>query len=285
MTAPRDDGYVRLPRRLVTLTVLGVAVLLWGVAGWSWTVPALALAVAIGVGLLARLVGVVLPREGRWIADRAGVAAAFGALAYLVTQASPTATFVAGLLVAALALAQRSRLVKLGALLAGAVLAVSGLVGIIATAQDRAAAYQAAGDVARGQLLPDTPADALLTLMRAVSRPNDPIGCALLDDPAAVQFASAYRAPDCPAALRAAGARVVDPDAYDRIEHDSLTVDQPDPAGPAVVDGCAVRWRPTLDQILGNSTAPAPSPGPPLGVVTVAPAYGTGWIITDFRRC
>ena len=271
--------------------VLGTTGLLWGLSGWTWTVAAVALGAAVGTALVARFVGFLLPREGGWIGAQAGrLCVGAGLCALVVVSSVWTVLLAVGLAVAVLALTQ-SREVGRIAVGVGAVLAVVGASGVavqvLRARADEEAAYRAAGDVARGRMLPQAPADALVALMRAVRRSNDPAGCTLLlDDAAAAQFAAAYGAPDCPAALRAAGAGVDDRSRYDHPDYNSLRVDQPDPHGPAVVDGCAVRWPPTLDEILrGSSAAPARPPGPALGVVTIAPAYGTGWQIPAFRRC
>jgi hypothetical protein len=289
MSGP-PDHLRRPPAWLLAVAGAGAAGLLWALAGWGWTVPAVALAVAVLVALSARLVGVLLPREGRWIADRAGVLAVAGALVVLVAQSSIWAVLLAlGVLALAVALTQPARMRRAG-VLAGAVLALVGAAGVvvlgIADRAERAAAYQAAGDYTRAQLLPDTPADALVALMNAVARPDD-VGCALFTDAGRAALSAAYRAPDCPAALRAAGAGVVDPDAYPRLEADSIAVQLGEPAGtPALVDGCSVRWRPTLDELLNGRPIDAPTPGPPLARITVSRPYGgDGWAVDNIERC
>lgn len=261
-----------------------------GVSGWTWTVPALALCVAVVVALVARVVGVLLPREGRWIADRAGVLAALGALVFLLTQSSAWAVLlVAGLAGGALPLPQRPRIRRV-ALAAGIAVALLGAAGLvvqgIAVRADRVAAYQAAGDVARAQLLPDTPDDALIALMDAVARPDD-AGCHLLTDAGRAALTAAYDAPDCPSALRAAGTGVDDPAEYARrVDRASVDV-QLDPNGQrATVDGCHVRWRPSLDELLNGRQPGTPDPGLPLARITVVPLYGpAGWAIEDVTSC
>lgn len=272
------------------MAVLGAVGLLWGFSGWSWTVPALALGVALAVALVARTVGVLLPREGRWIAERAGLLAGTGALVFLLSQSSAWAVLLAlGVVALALSLPQ-SRPVRRLVGAAGVALSLVGAAGLvvqgIAERADRAAAYQAAGDIARGQLLPDTPEDALIALMDAVARPDD-AGCYLFTDAGRAALTAAYSAPDCVAALRAAGAGVDDPGAYARrVDRASVDV-QLDPDGQrATVDGCAVRWRPDLDELLNGRRPGTPDPGPSLARITAVPLYnGAGWAIDNVAPC
>ncbi|MGH3614153.1 MAG: hypothetical protein ACRDRK_16480 [Pseudonocardia sp.] len=283
------DRLRRPPAWLFAATGVGAAGLLWVLAGWSGTVPAVGLAVALVVALLARVVGALLPREGRWIADRAGILAGTGALVVLVVQSSVWAVLVAlGLLGLALAFAQPPRARRtLGWV--GVVLVTIGTAGVLVAAavarSERAAAYDAASERSRAQLLPDSPADALVTLMDAVAQPDD-AGCYLFTDAGRAAFSAAYDAPDCATALRTGGVDVVDADAYPRVEHDSIVMQIGADDARAVVDGCAVRWRPTLDELLNGRRPGTPEPGPRLARIAVeALDGGTGWIITEFSRC
>lgn len=288
MSGP-PDRLRRPPAGLVATAGAGAAGLLWVLAGWSWTVPAVAVAVALVVALLARVVGVLFPREGRWIADRAGVLAGTGALVVLVVQSSAWAVLLAlGLLGLALALTQPPRARRaLGAV--GVVLLVIGTAGVLVSAavarSERAAAHDAASERSRAQLLPDSPADTLVTLMDAVARPDNS-GCYLFTDAGRASLSAAYNAPDCQTALRTGAVDVVDASAYPRIEHDSIAVQLGADGARAVVDGCAVRWRPTLDELLNGRRPGTPEPGPRLARISVeALDGGTGWIITEFARC
>jgi hypothetical protein len=288
MTGP-PDRLRRPPTWLLAIAGAGAGALLWALAGWGWTVPTVALAVAVLVALSARVVGVLLPREGRWIADRAGVLAVAGALVVLVAQSSIWAVLLSlGVLALAVALTQPARTRRVG-VLAGAALALTGAAGVvvlgIADRAERAAAYEAAGDYTRAQLLPDSPADALVALMGAVARPDD-IGCALFTDAGRDALSAAYGAPDCPAALRTAGAGVVDASAYPRVERDSISVQPGPPGAPTSVDGCAIRWRPTLDELLNGRQPGMPEPGPsPARIAVVPVGGGIGWAIEDVTPC
>lgn len=288
MTAPRVR---RPPSWLLAPTVLGAVVLLWVLAGAPWTAAAVTFGVVLVVALVAKVVGFLLPREGRWIADRGGVFGVAGALVFLVTQSSGRAVlFVGGLTVVALALPQawRTRHV-VGAV--GAVVVVLGATGLIVqsvtTRAEQEATYQAEAAMARARLLPASPEEALADLMTAAAR-QDGRGCDLFTPAGRTAITAAYRAADCPAALHLAGMAIVDRQRYaDWIDAHSIAVQLDQDGQRAAVDGCAVQWRPTLQELLYGRPAGTPdAPGPPLArIVAVTTYHGTGWAIDGLQRC
>jgi hypothetical protein len=281
---PRGWTFRRPPRRALLVAGAVAGLLLWALTSWTWTV----LAVALAVALILRVIGLLLPRQLR---DRAGVLAVLAGLVAIVAQSSPWAVMLsAGLAGASLALIQLGT-ARGVALVASAVVATVGVVGLVleyaAARVARDAEFAAAGDHARAQMLPDTPAETVAELMRRLGRTDGDDGaCSLMfDEQGRRAFAAAHHVPDCPAAMRGARTQITDPVRYrERIELASITTR---PAGALTdVDACRVRWRENaLGEILTGTTVPArPAPGPPLGRLTLAPVPG-GWVITDFRPC
>lgn len=284
-SAPSHRGQLRPPSRRALLGAGATAgLLLWALTGWTWTV----LAVALAAALILRVLGLLLPHRLR---DRSSVLALLAAVIVLITQSSPWAVVLClGLAGAGLALTQLGT-TRAVALVAGALVAAVGGVGLAleyAAAQAaRDAEFIAAGDHARAQMLPDDPVDSVAELMRRLGRADADDGtCSLMfDEQGRRTFAATHHAPDCPAAMRAAREQITDPTRYrDRIDLASITAR---PAGPlAEVDACRVRWRENaLGELLTGATASArPAPGPPLGRLTLAPVPG-GWVVTDVRTC
>lgn len=229
---------------------------------------------------------VFVPRSVR---ERSGTVAGLVGLVVLSAWASPWAVVMCvGLAGAALAVRVRARRARAVALVVAGVIGVVGGAGLvvqdIAARVAREAAYTAAGDVSRGQLLPGQPRQVLTTLMTMIADGDDAIGCVLFDQHAQEAFAAAHRSVDCPAAIRTAHALIDSPESYPRIEHDTVSLRNV-PAGTVEVDGCGIRWRPTLDELLNGAQPGRPDPGPVPGRLIVAPAYGTGWLIVNFAPC
>lgn len=95
-------------------------------------------------------------------------------------------------------------------------------------------------------------------------------------------FLDAWHTTDCTTALRTLGATVTEPERYDRIETDSLSL-TPQPDGTVDVDTCGVRWQDNSLPFFTGTRAPVPHYGPAPGRLRVAPRYRVAWQITDYQ--
>jgi hypothetical protein len=127
------------------------------------------------------------------------------------------------------------------------------------------------------QLLPTSPASALITQHVMISRHDDTTACLLMSPDARTQFAAAYGAPDCQPAMRQLAAAVTNPARY-QVPH---VPDQAIVAGTTVAtaSGCAVTWT------LPSDTTPLPDPGPRLGTLTLTRQGTGGYLITSYKPC
>ncbi|MFC4943294.1 hypothetical protein [Pseudonocardia sp. GCM10023141] len=264
---------------------VGAGVLLWALAGC----PGLILAIAVAAAVIIRLLGALfLPRRLR---EHSIIVALLAGLVVLLLQSSWSAVaLTVGLAGIAVALTQRRRTCSV-ALAVAALLGILGGVGLtvdhLSAAARKDAEYQAAGDVGRGQMLPHTPDRVPKDLMRrvAVALTESTGNCTLLfDDHGLRAFLDAWHTTDCTTALRTLGATVTEPERYDRIETDSLTI-TPQPDGTVVVDTCGVRWQDTSLPFFTGTRAPVPHYGPAPGRLRVTPAYRVAWQITDYQPC
>ncbi|WP_157358730.1 hypothetical protein [Amycolatopsis sp. ATCC 39116] len=128
--------------------------------------------------------------------------------------------------------------------------------------------------------LPTDPGDVADVLVDELAGTGDPATvCRLFSPEGAGEFAEVYATPDCPAAVTAFRARIVDRDRYRRV----LGGAKASPAatdGSVAVDACSLRWSMLI------ADGPQPPPGPQLGRLTVAAPPGqTGYWITGYQVC
>lgn len=234
MSGPREH-LRRPPTWLLAASGAGAAGLLWALAGWDWTVPGVAMAVAVVVTLSARVVGA--PTAAGRSVDR-----------------RPS---------------RRTRRSRRPGRPCGAVVDLG---RAARTRRPRARrGPHPAGPDATGQHAGRRRAGPHRRGRRRRARHRRPRGTcsglssrrgrALFTDAGRAALSAAYSAPDCPAALRAAGSGVVDASAYPRVERDSIAVLPGPPAAPTSVDRCAVRWRATLDELLNGREPETPDRG------------------------
>lgn len=272
-----------VPPRVAAVTGVAAVLLLWGLTGWS----VLALGMALGAALALRIVGVaLLPRR---LLDRAAVLSLPVAVLALIVQSTWWAVaLAAGLSFACLALTQRARTRAVAAGLGLALVAAGGAglgVGLVAATASQEADRVAADEFSRGQILPHRPDQVPPDLMRRIvdATTRNEASCSNFDEHGQREFLAAFGSSDCRSALQAAGAQIVKPNDYDRIDASSLRV-QPRPDGTVLVDTCAVRWRDeALSWVLSRPAGPRP--GPPPGRLVVAPAFTVAWRITAYQRC
>lgn len=267
----------------VNLVAACSAALLWGLAGLPWW----ALAVAVGTALLVRLLAPLLPRVLSGHPVRAGVLAGAGTAAlelsawgWLVLTA---AALVLGAATGRFGGRRRAPLLLVAAVVFGLAGGAGLFVEEVAADRARAAEWAQTSDRNRAQLLPGSPARAVRALVEAVAA-NDPMACRMFAPPAAEQLAAALGAADCPAALSALHAEVVDPEAYG--SPDSVAVRQrlAADAESGTGDGCSMTWA-GLDRVLGGPRVAAPPPGPQLGVLELHRELGQGYRVTGYVPC
>ena len=150
----------------------------------------------------------------------------------------------------------------------------------VITAQQRAADYEQTRAYNQAQLLPDSPRRALGAVMASVADADTSAACFLFTDPAQAQLATAFNAPDCPAAVLAWTEEVTRPNDYD-LSPELLGIEatlSPD-RETATVTGCGLRWFSPLD-----GDQPDAGPDSP-GRFQVRRVLGLGYEITDYRTC
>lgn len=276
-----------VPGRQLAVAEAAAVVLLWGLAGWSVVV----LAVAVGAAIVLRLLrALLLPQRAR---ERATVLVAPVVIVALAVQSTWWAVaLTVGMLAAGLALSQRDPVRAVAAVLGVVLVMVGGIglvVGAIAARAASDANYQAAGDTARAQMLPHRPQDAVVEFARLLARPDGDIpGCAMFTDAGKAAFARALHANDCTVAMRTARAQIIDPTRYAAIDTTSVNATQATADGTAEADGCSIQWKPTnaLDTLLRGAPETRPRPGPPPGRLILSQVYnGRAWQIADYRIC
>ncbi|MHA6785852.1 hypothetical protein ACVGOW_33380 [Pseudonocardia saturnea] len=253
----------RTTRGAVGLGIGAAALLLWPFSGWS-LLPWL--------GGVAALVLLALLRLDRllsgWVWHLAGLVVVAG----LMVSTTPWAWGLAasiGVLVAGLLRLPEWRLAAVGAVLC----VVSGVAYTLVTVQDarEAAAQQVeTSEQSRGMQGAPRPYGVLPVLLgRIASGSAGPVCDNLLAEPARAAFAASVGQPDCPAAVAALAAQVVDRNDYE--DADAPAQEQGD---GLVVDACAMTW---------SSGTPA---GPQLGVLTIGRApTGPTYVVTAFAPC
>lgn len=106
----------------------------------------------------------------------------------------------------------------------------------------------------------EPPTEALVELVRLIAN-GDGAGCFLFDEHGQEAFAGAEQW----TARQQSGLLTPNSGGPRATTASSTVASQCAPPGPRSrrVDGYAVRWRPTLDELLNGSTPDQPEPGPP----------------------
>ncbi len=111
---------------------------------------------------------------------------------------------------------------------------------------------------------------------------GDTAWCGLLLTPdAARQLAEVAGGQDCPTAIQALSARVVDPREYARPDYDAIPTTTTG-ADTATTDTCRMTWG---SSTLGGSATGSPAPGPQLGHLNLVQVLGEGYQITAVWPC
>lgn len=277
-TVSRLDTALSAVRTVLTLRLAPVLLLVfavvWPLAGFPWW----PLVFVLALGVVLRVLGF-----GYLLAGRRGPVLLVALLVVTTLLAwTPWAAVTA--LGAALAIAGGFRLPRWQLLALGMVLFLGAGAGWVAetviTARQRADSWAQTSEYNRAQLLPRSPREALGAVMASVADADTSAACALFTDPAEVQLAAAWGAPDCPGAVLAWHARVTRPEDYGlsvRLTGDTATV-APDRES-ATVTGCALTWNSPL-----TGRQPAASPTSP-GRFELRRVLGQGYQITDYRPC
>ncbi|ADJ42199.1 hypothetical protein AMES_0377 [Amycolatopsis mediterranei S699] len=173
----------------------------------------------------------------------------------------------------------------LAAVVAGLVLMVTSTTMLAVNAAEQAAIERQqqaqAHEQAVARILPRTPASMVNFLAERIARPTPTAvadACFVFSPAAQRQLADAHGGEDCPGAIQALAAQVVDPSGY--VNHLWLPgrATQPGPAGTLTVDACVLDF----GGIAGWS---GPDPGPQIGHLTLTQQHGEGQLITRYTRC
>ncbi len=150
-------------------------------------------------------------------------------------------------------------------------------------AAERARADQLAGDFARAQLLPASPARAVRALLVAVAEDNPTGVCSAFTPHAAAELAAAHGATDCPAAVHALHRQVRDPHRYTSPDRASITETLTPDGAAGHGDGCHLTWTAYADHAAhpGSEQPPGPLPGQLDG----RRHLGQGYLLTAYRPC
>lgn len=252
----------RTRRGAAGLGIAAAALLLWPFAGWS-PLPWLA-----GLGALVLLHLLRLDRLLRgWVWHFGGLVVVAG----LMLSTGPWDWALAasiGVLLAGLVQLPRWRLVAVGALLC--VLAGVGFGITHHQDAEQVAAEQVRTQLQnRGQLGAARPQGVLPVLLSSIARGDAGAVCDnLLTESARASFTAAVGRPDCPAAVRALAARVVDPIEYAEAKAPSERRDE-----EMTVDACQLSWR------------RATPPGPQLAQLMVGRTTGPTYVVTALHPC
>ncbi len=254
------------PRLAVGVGLAGACLLLWPFAEWNW-IP-----IAIGVGLLVLLRLLRLDGLLRgWAPHLVGLVV----LVLLVLDTGPWEWALAvslGVLLAGVTQWPRWQLLAVGAVLVTA--STAGYLLSQQQARVEQAAAQARQNEITGAFPIEDPKALLRTMMLRIVRDDAAGGCAILAEPAEVQFAQAVGAPDCPAAVHQLAREVTDPRRYVEpvLPASAITT-----SGVKItVDGCEASWPGT-----------GADPGPGLGRFTLEPIGPASkrYAVTGFTPC
>ncbi len=192
---------------------------------------------------------------------------------------------VAAVTAAAVLRLRERRAQTLAALGIGLAMVAGGAVGLGVTAAEHERQEQAALDqqhqTSVARILPRTPGSMVNFLVEKIAYPTpDAVtsACFVFAPPAQAQLAGSLRVADCPAAVRALAAKVID--AHDYANNVWLP-GQAVTRGPAgtVVDACHL----TFDALTDDT--PHPNAGPQLGRLTLQQQQGEGSLIVAYQRC
>lgn len=253
----------RTVRGAVGLALVAAALLLWPFAGWFW-VPWLA-------GLVV-LVLVAVLRLDRLLQGWSWHVGALAVVVGLMLKTSPWDWALAGsigVLLAGLAQLPWWRLAAVGAVLC-VVAGIGWGVERHREAQEVAAEQAQAQERSQELNQLSRPGRALPVLLRSIGRGDaGPVCSGVLSDEARASFIAAVRAADCPSAVKAMAAEVVDPAAYGLGRAPSTSAQD-----VLTVDACHITW------------AGGAAVGPQLGVLTVGRrAAETTYVVTSFKAC
>jgi hypothetical protein len=140
-----------------------------------------------------------------------------------------------------------------------------------------------AHDEAVARILPRSPASMVNFLAEHIARfkPDDRVACFVFTPQAQREFADAWRAPDCPAAISVMASKVTPGAAGDYVNHLYLPgqATRPNPDGTLSVDACHLDFTGLTDD------TPHANPGPQIGMLTLAQQRGQGRLIVGYSCC
>jgi hypothetical protein len=265
MTVYAEHRRQRWPVRVLAgLVLLAAVALLWPFAAWSWWPP------LIGFGVLVLL---YLLRLDRLLFGWAPHLAGLVVVVLMAARSDPWAWgLAAGIVVLGVGF---TRLPDVRVLVIGAVLAAGfglgyGLVHFRTTEQRQA--EQHATDQRTSQAMSAVQPGYVVPFLASYLAAGDSATvCPMLQPPADAQFAAAFAAGDCAAAVRAFAAQVPDKSAYRSAKLAPTAITKN--GDSATVDGCQARW-------------PGPMAGPALGVFELTRYQQTDrFLITGYRAC